>query len=105
MLDNQKYIIGNSKNLVKRNSSYEKISKFTPIYYKAFKNKESMCLGESMVLYTLDKYKYVGNHDRFILPLNEKIEFLKNQLMMLLTFLILYDIYIMNLFNKYIFFK
>ena len=47
------------------------------IYYQKSGDEETMALLESTVFHQLKEYREQANHERFILPKTEEIEFLK----------------------------
>jgi hypothetical protein len=79
--DNKKkriYIIGKSKELKNRLSSYNKTAEHEVIYYKECKNDKYLNIIEMMVLTKLDEYKEKANRDRFVLPKEKDISFFTN---------------------------
>ena len=75
--DNKKkriYIIGKSKSLKNRLSTYNKTSEHEVVYYKECKTKEDMNLIEQMVIKKLKIYKEKANRDRFVLPIENDIK-------------------------------
>ena len=78
--DNKKkriYIIGKTTSLKNRLSTYNKTSEHEVVYYKECKTKEDMDLIEQMVIKKLKMYKEKANRDRFILPIEKDITFLR----------------------------
>jgi hypothetical protein len=67
------YVIGKAINLNNRLNSYNKSRDHEAVYYKSCNSAQQMELIEKCVLYKLDKYREVGNRDRFILPLDQEI--------------------------------
>jgi hypothetical protein len=74
-LENRMYIIGKSKNLNSRLSSYNKGVDHDVIYTKKCKNVEQLNVVELMILYKLDEYRERANRDRFILPDEKDVDF------------------------------
>ncbi len=72
------YIIGKAKSLKDRLSTYNKTSEHKVIYYKQCGDKETTGLAESVVLKKLQPYKEKANRDRFILPVDQDINFFIN---------------------------
>ena len=76
--DNKKkriYIIGKSKSLKKRLSTYNKTSEHEVIYYRGCKTENDMNIAEQMVLTKLQEHKEKANRDRFILPIEYDIKY------------------------------
>ena len=76
--DNKKkriYIIGKSKLLKKRLSTYNKTSEHEVIYYRGCKTENDMNIAEQMVLTKLQEHKEKANRDRFILPIEYDIKY------------------------------
>ena len=67
------YIIGKTKNLTNRLSTYNKTTEHEVIYYKECKNEDDMSVIENIVLLKLKLYKEKANRDRFILPIDSDI--------------------------------
>ncbi len=72
------YIIGSSVDLKERLSTYNKTCEHEVVYNKSCNNKEEMLLIEKIVLTKLKPYKEVANRDRFVLPINQNIDFFTN---------------------------
>jgi hypothetical protein len=70
----RRYILGKSKNLTSRLSTYNKTDEHEIIYYQTCGSESNMDTVEKIVLNRLDKYRELENRDRFILPENENIE-------------------------------
>ena len=74
--DNKKkkiYIVGKAVNLTQRLSSYNKSAEHEVIYYKSCEGIENMDLAEKIILRKLKPYREKANRDRFILPIDKKI--------------------------------
>ena len=71
----RRYILGKSKNLTTRLSTYNKTDEHEIIYYQPCGTESNMDIIEKLVLNKLDKYREVENRDRFILPKDKEIEF------------------------------
>jgi uncharacterized Zn-finger protein len=71
----RRYILGKSKNLTSRLSTYNKSDEHEIIYYQGCGAESNMDIIERMVLNKLEKYREVENRDRFILPENKDINF------------------------------
>ena len=74
LLENNKYLIGKSKNLTNRLSGYEKMSDFNIVYQKSFNTLKQCEMGEKIVLDALEDYKEKLCRDRFILPVGDDIK-------------------------------
>ncbi len=72
------YIIGKSKSLKNRLSTYNKTAEHEVIYYKECGSESNMNIIEYIVLTKLEKYKERANRDRFILPIDEDISLFTN---------------------------
>jgi hypothetical protein len=78
--DNKKkriYIVGKSKNLKTRLSTYNKTAEHEVVYYKSCKNEKQMDFIETLVIKKLEIYKEKANRDRFILPIDKDISLFK----------------------------
>ena len=72
------YIIGKSKCLKERLSTYDKSNDHEVIYYKPFVTDKKMKMAEDYVLDKLDIYRKQANRDQFILPAGENIKLFTN---------------------------
>jgi uncharacterized Zn-finger protein len=70
----RRYILGKSKNLTTRLSTYNKTDEHEVIYHQGCGTEENMDAVEKMVLTKLTKYREVENRDRFILPEDKEID-------------------------------
>lgn len=77
-IDKRIYIIGKTKCLKNRLTTYNKSAEHNVIYHKSCENITSLNIIERMVLYKLDQFREKPNRDRFILPINKKIDFFIN---------------------------
>ena len=77
-LKKRTYIIGKSKNLNSRLSSYNKGFDHIVVYNKKCNNISQMSLIEMMILYKLDNLRERMNRDRFILPEDKDVSFFTN---------------------------
>lgn len=69
------YIIGKTKNLTNRLSTYNKTCEHTVIYHKECKDEDNMNTVELLVLNRLKPFKEKANRDRFILPEDRDVSF------------------------------
>jgi hypothetical protein len=77
-LENKKnriYIIGKTKSLKHRLSSYNKTTEHEVIYYKGCASEEDMNVYELFVLNKLKEFREKANRDRFVLPIEKDISF------------------------------
>jgi len=72
------YIIGKAFKLKDRLTSYNKTMEHTVEFHRECKNFSQMRLIETFILYKLDKYREIGNRDRFILPENKDLTLFTN---------------------------
>jgi precorrin-2 methylase len=72
------YIVGKSKKLETRLSTYNKTAEHEVVYYKSCRNEEQMDFIETLVIKKLESYKEKANRDRFILPIDKDISFFTN---------------------------
>jgi hypothetical protein len=77
-IKNRNYIIGKTKILKNRLSTYNKSTEHQVIYHKSCKNEDTLNIVEIIVLNKLKDYKEQANRDRFILPLEKDITFFTN---------------------------
>ena len=74
MKKEQRYILGKATDLTSRLSTYNKSDEHEVIYFAQCKDSETMDLVENMVFTCLKEYREQANRERFILPVNGKIE-------------------------------
>jgi hypothetical protein len=70
----RRYILGKATNLTNRLSTYNKTDEHEVVFYSSCPNKEKMSLVEGMVFDKLEVYREQANRERFILPVDRKID-------------------------------
>jgi prophage antirepressor-like protein len=75
---NRIYIVGRACDLADRLSTYDKTCSHQVIHYRGCPSYEHMIITETMVMCSLDDYREVANHDRFVLPIDKDISLFKN---------------------------
>jgi chaperonin GroEL (HSP60 family) len=70
----RRYILGKATNLTNRLSTYNKSDEHQVVFYSSCPNKEKMSLVEGMVFDKLEVYRERANRERFILPVDRKID-------------------------------
>jgi hypothetical protein len=70
----RRYILGKATNLTNRLSTYNKTDEHEVVFYSSCPNKEKMSVVEGMVFNKLEVYREQANRERFILPVDRKID-------------------------------
>ena len=75
----RRYILGKATNLTNRLSTYNKSDEHEVIYYQSCGEKDDMSMVEPMVFKKLEDHREQANRERFVLPENKDIIFLKKK--------------------------
>ena len=71
----RRYILGKSKNLTNRLSTYNKTDEHEVIFYQDCEDEDTMNLLEPTVFKKINEYREQANRERFILPEDKNIDF------------------------------
>jgi predicted GIY-YIG superfamily endonuclease len=74
-IQNRIYIVGRTKNLTGRLSTYNKTSEHQVVYYKSCKSLVHLEKTEDLILFRLNEYRCQANRERICLPLEKDISF------------------------------
>jgi hypothetical protein len=70
----RRYIMGKTKNLTKRMSTYNKSDEHEIVYYHSCSGEDTMGIAETLIFQKLDNYRERANRERFILPVDQDIK-------------------------------